>query len=96
MRFIKHIDVKTLGNYVDENTVAIFCSAPDGVFGVFGKFNLFKNLDPVKDIAKYALYCNIACHVDCSYSAFLLNFDESAYLDEFDANFETEGNNYQF
>lgn len=63
---------------------------------MFGKFILVHILDPVKEIAKYALYCNVACHVDCSYSAFLLNFDESAYLDEFDATFETEGNNHQF
>jgi sphinganine-1-phosphate aldolase len=31
-------NVSSLSSYVDDNTVAIFCSAPDGYFGVFGKF----------------------------------------------------------
>jgi len=31
------IETKTIGEFVDDNTIAIFCSAPDGNFGIFGK-----------------------------------------------------------
>mmetsp|Transcript_31411 Transcript_31411/g.27754 ORF Transcript_31411/g.27754 Transcript_31411/m.27754 type:complete len:289 (+) Transcript_31411:768-1634(+) len=73
---------KSIGGYVDDNTIAIFCSAPDGYFGIF---------DPVKEIAKFCYDNGIACHVDCNHSAFLLNFDDVHFTDSFEATFETEG-----
>lgn len=34
-----YVDLRRLGRTVDDNTIAIFCSAPDQYFGVFGKLN---------------------------------------------------------
>lgn len=39
--YIHYIDLRKLGKAVDDNTIAIFCSAPDQYFGVFGKLHFF-------------------------------------------------------
>lgn len=45
----------------------------------------------MKEIAEYCQYFQIGCHVDCSYSTFLINFENSSYTDPMDAHFKTPG-----
>jgi len=60
-----HPDMNRVGGMINQNTIALVCSAPEGFLGV---------MDPVKEFAELAEKHNLYLHVDAAFGGFILPF----------------------
>ncbi|XP_043911717.1 sphingosine-1-phosphate lyase 1 [Protopterus annectens] len=63
------VDVKAMKRAITRNTAMLVCSAPQFPHGI---------IDPVVEVAKLAVKCNIPFHVDACLGGFLIVFMEKA------------------
>lgn len=75
------VDMGAVESLIDENTIALFCSAPDYSHGIF---------DPVQDFAKLGLKHNIGVHVDAGLGGFIYQFI-TKLKNKYKADFSTKG-----